>query len=274
MLKSTMKVFDYTDYRSFMFDALGGRKRTGDKMKLAKHLNCQPAHLSQVLKEKNNLSLEHALKATSFFGLSSHEADYFINLVQIGSAGSKELELHFIKKNETLLNEAVDIRKNLKSNSTELTPKQQAIYYSNRLYALVHVAVSLPSINTIKDLSDLLKVNLTELNSIVQFLMNTQIIKTDARGVLKTGPGHTFLSKTSPFLKTHHQNVRRHSSLKIEQDLTSNDIHYSAYYTLSKKDFEKIKVSFLEIIAENLKIVEPSDEEVICCNTIDFFEVK
>ena len=167
-----------------------------------------------------------------------------------------------------------DVKKNLDSKSKTLSKEDQALYYSNRLYALVHVAVSLSSINTIDNLEDLIKVNRDELNSIIQFLLEKNIIALDESNNYTTGSGHTFLDKSSPFLKTHHQNLRRHASLKVERNLKSNDLHYATYFTLAKKDFEKIKKNFLDLISENLKIVEPSEEETLCCNIIDFFEIK
>lgn len=269
-----MRVFDYNDYRTYLFEVLGGKKRTGAKQRLSEHLNCQPAHLSQILKEKNNLSLEHAFKANSFLGHSKHEADYFLNLVHIGNAGTKDLIDYYIEKNEIILKAASDVRGSLKSKSKALSKEDQAIYYSNRLYALIHVSVSLPHINTIDDLEGLLKTGRDELNEIIQFLLETNIIAVDQDGNYTTGSGHTFLDKSSPFLKTHHQNLRRHASLKVERNLKSNDLHYATYFTLSKKDFEKLKQNFLDLISDNLKLVEPSEEETLCCNIIDFFEVK
>lgn len=269
-----MSIFEYNDYRSYLFDSLGGDKRTGGRQRLAKHVGCQPAYISQVIKGKNNMSLEQGILVSVFFSHSEIESEYFLNLIQMNDSGSKKLQSFFKKRNEQILKTSKNIKDNLKSKSFELNKQDQSLYYSNRLYSLVHVAVSLPSIKSIEDLHLFLKADINELNDIIQFLIKVNIIKKNDNGELSTGPGHTFLTKESPFLKTHHQNLRRHASLKIELDLkNSDDLHYATYYTLSLKDFEKIKRNITEAISKNLEIVEPSKEEVLCCNVIDFFKV-
>jgi hypothetical protein len=52
-----------------------------------------------------------------------------------------------------------------------------------------------------------------------------------------------------------------------------DDIHYSVVYSLSKEDAENLKQKITNLIRANLDIVKASPEEVLYCNTIDFFEV-
>lgn len=268
-----MQVFDFTDYRKYLFFILGGDKRTGRRQSLAKFMNCQPAHLSQVLKFKNNLSLEHAHKANTFLGHNSLESDYFLNLVLVGNVGSYELKNYYLDKNQEIKSQALELGKNINSTRKVLSSEEQALYYSNEIYALIHVAVSLPNINNIEDLVRVLNYDIEEIQKALDFLRKVQIVIINEEGLLTTGPGHTFLDKNSPFLKNHHFNLRRSAEKRISQGIDVKNIHYATYYTLSKKDYEKIRKSFVEIIDANLKIVAPSEEEVLCCNVIDFFQI-
>lgn len=268
-----MQLFDFTEYRPYLFQALDGDKRTGKKQRLADHLGCQPAHLSQVLKGKNNLSVEFGLKTAVFLSLSEQESEYFLNLVHIGNSGTIDLKNFYLEKNLEIKKKALDLKKSLRAKSKELTPKEQAIYYSDSLYALIHVAVSLPTINSVDDLKGLLNLELKEIQRVLSFLKSMNIIEMDEAGHLSTGQGHTYLDKKSPFLKSHHFNLRRHAKEKISKGLSHESIHYATYFTLSKADFVVIRKKIIELIDENLKIVGPSEEEILCCHVIDFFEV-
>lgn len=268
-----MQVFETTDYRQYLFEALGGNKRTGKRQKLSEYLGCQSAHLSQVFSGKNNLSLEFALKTSVFLNLNDFESDYFINLVHIGNSGTLDLKNYYLQKNLEIKKNALDIKKSLKSKSTELSPINQATYYSDALYALIHVAVSLPHIKTASDLKSLLNIEFEEINRILNFLKSIDLIEVNSNGELTTGRSHTYLDKKSPLLKNHHFNLRRHAKEKISKGLVDHNIHYATYYTISKKDFEVIRKKIVELIDENIKIAQPSSEEILCCNVIDFFEI-
>jgi uncharacterized protein (TIGR02147 family) len=268
-----MQVFDFTDYRDYLFHSLGGDKRTGKRQKLAKFLDCQPAHLSQVLKFKNNLSLEFAHKANAFLGHSSLESEYFLNLVLIGNAGTLELKNYYQIKNSEIKIKALELGKNIKSERTVLNSEEQALYYSNEIYALIHVAVSLPTMNTIEDLVTHLKYDFEEVHKALDFLRKVKIVRLNDQDQLTTGVGHTFLDKNSPFLKSHHFNLRRTSEKRISQGIDANSLHYATYFTLSQEDYKKIHRAFMDIIDANLKTIAPSKEEVLCCNVIDFFKI-
>lgn len=269
-----MNIFNFSNYRSYLHECLGGAKRTGEKQKLSNFIGCQPALLSQILKGKNNLTLEAAIRVNTYLGHNPVESEYFLNLVHVGNSGTVELKQYYEGKNNEIIKQLSDLKKSAASESHELTQIEQATYYSNRLYALCHVAVSLPFVNSLNDLSELLQIPRTTLGGVVDFLIRTKIIEKDKSGCLTTGPGHTFIDKTSPFLVTHHQNIRRHGIEMIEKGISPSNIHYATYFTLSRKDFERLRKNFVELIANHLEIVAPSEEEVVCANIIDFFEVQ
>lgn len=87
-----MQVYEFKDYRKFLIQALGGEsKRTGQRGALAEHLGCQSAYLSQVLKGVANFNLEQAFKVNQFFGHDPQASEYFLNLVQLERAGTRQL---------------------------------------------------------------------------------------------------------------------------------------------------------------------------------------
>lgn len=51
------------------------------------------------------------------------------------------------------------------------------------------------------------------------------------------------------------------------------NLHFSSVYTMSEKDFIKIKEKLLENFQEVWNIVRPSNEEKLCTLNLDFFEL-
>lgn len=271
-----MKVFNYENYRAYLLDELGGaNKRNGEKRRLADHLQCQPSHITQVLAGRNNLSLEHAIRASTFFAHSSLETEYFLALVQLDSAGTKELREHLKKDCAEKLKKATNLEERIKSSTSKVSEmNQNSIYYSDKVYALVHVAVSLPQVNTINDLKALLNIDEIKISRALSFLKDQQIVATNNDGNLTTGPGHTFLNKSSIYINSHHQNLRRHASSTIDSQVSDENLHYSTYFTVSKEKYQKIRASITDLIANNLNEIDDSEPEVVACFVTDLFQVK
>jgi plasmid maintenance system antidote protein VapI len=267
-----MGVFSHKDYREYLAEELGEGKRNGQHQRLAEALNCQAAHLSQVLNGKNHLSIEHVFGVNRFFGHNEKESEYFLNIVQASRSGTKEAQEFFRKKAEAIREKSVKIEDRLTTAKRELSPEEQSVYYGDGLYARVHVASSLPSIKTAADIANVLEVDPAMVNKVVQFLVASGLV-TRKDGELSAGPGHTYLGPDSPHMKKHHLNLRLNAIYNIDKGFRSEDVHYATYYTMSKADAFKLKEKILELIDQNVKIVGPSKEEVMYCNIIDFFSI-
>ena len=268
-----MNVFQFSDYRAYLHKKLGEGQRNGLRQRLAELLNCQAAHLSQVLNGKNHLSIEHAFGVNTFFSHSEKESDYFLTIVQAGRAGTIEARDYFQKRAQKIKEQSLKVQDRISSKKRELSKEEQATYYGDGLYALVHVAASLPQLKTISDLSKYLNVEPDILGKIIEFLLQTGLI-TKKGEQFSTGPGHTHLGSDSPHIKKHHVNLRLNALHRIERGIKKTNLHYASYYSLSKQDAFSLKQKILNLIDENLKIIGPSKEETIYCNVIDFYEIS
>ncbi len=70
----------------------------GSRAKLAAHLNCKPATISQVLSGALDFNLEQALLVSEFIDHTHEEAQYFLLLVQHSRAGSEKIRSYFDSK--------------------------------------------------------------------------------------------------------------------------------------------------------------------------------
>lgn len=270
-MKGRNYIYDYQDYRQFLVDALGGKnKRTGQRGALARHLGCQTAYLSQVLSGSANLSLEQAYRVNQFLAHDSQASEFFLLLVQKERAGIHELKTYFADKIKEILNKRSDIKSRVSKNKT-ISETDQAHYYSQWYISAIHIALSIPQLQTVPALVKHFHLEEGIVRETLEFLTSTGLaVSTGNKFAI--GPSHIHLSKDSTFVKQLHANWRLHSIHLMEKRRDEN-LHYSVIYSLSKEDALKVRKQILDLIEQNMEVVKPSKEEVLYCNTIDFFEL-
>ncbi len=271
-MKGKNYIYDYRDYRAFLVDALGGKnKRTGQRGALARHLGCQTAYLSQVLSGTANFSLEQAYRVNQFFAHDPQAAEYFLLLVQKDRAGIHELKDYFQSKLNEISTKRTDIKTRVVKNKS-ISEQDQAFYYSHWYISAVHIALSIPQLQTAAALARHFHLEDGIVRETLDFLTgNGLAVFSGSKYAI--GPSHIHLPKDSKFIKQLHSNWRMQAIHSLEKR-REEDLHYSVTYSLSKEDVAKIRKQILDVIEQNMEVVRPSKEEVLYCHTIDFFEVK
>lgn len=265
-------VFDFRDYRIFLLKAFGDKsQRKGTKSRAAKFIGCHTTLISQILHGQVVPNLEQADKLNQFLEHDEEEGHYLILLVQKARAGTKSLELYFEKQIEQILKNRQILKKRV-GKTTSIAAEDELRYYSAWQYAAVHVALSIPALGTIENISKSLKIPSLQVKSILDFLLKTQLAVNE-RQKYAIGPKHMHLGVDSPQIQNHHINWRVRAIQSIDMD-EKNKLHYSSAITLSKSDVEKIK----EILIENLKglnkVIRDSKEEEVYALNFDFFNLS
>ncbi|MDO9181861.1 MAG: DUF4423 domain-containing protein, partial [Bacteriovorax sp.] len=153
----------------------------------------------------------------------------------------------------------------------ELDVVTQAKYYSRWYYAAIHVLVTIPGKKSKESISSYLGLEMVTVNEAIEFLESCGLV-TNTNAGYETGMTKVFLKGDSPFIVQHHHNWR----LSAMNDIISpkkENLHFSSVYTLSEKDFVKIREQLLENIQQVWSIVQPSKEEKLCALNLDFFEL-
>ena len=265
-------LFEYRDYKSYLSAALGGRgHRNGGRSKLSQHLDCQTAHVSQVLNGHTHFSTEQAFKVNSFLGHDREESHFFLLLVQLSRAGTPDLRQYYDQQIHEIL-ERRTLIKNRVSATTTVPAGDQARYYSSWLYAAVHMGLSVPELQTKESLAKYFNLPLAVVAETLEFLMSVGLAESRG-GRFVIGPSHVHLGNDADNINKHHTNWRVQALESLDRK-DPNDLHYSVVFSLSRADSAKIKDRIIELIKSNLKEVAPSKEEVLFCTGIDFFEIK
>lgn len=270
-----LEIYQFSTYKDYLSFKLGpdGMGR-GAKTQLADFLPCQSGFISQVLNGDAQFSLEHAIRIAKFLSLPPKEEEYFMLLVHFEKAGSPELQDYY----KTLIGKRRKDKETIRGRiNAEDGPslEDQAKYYSNWVYAAVHMASLIPEINTIHDIANRLRVEIAVVNEAVDFLEKAQILK-KVDGRLRSGKVRIHLDKASYLINKHHANWRVEALKAIDQNKQHNkqrNLHYSSVFAMSRDDFEKIRTMVLDHISSTEEVLRPSPEEDLFVMNIDFFRL-
>lgn len=264
-------LYQVSDYRNYLRQRLGkSNERTGRKTQFANIIGCQASYLTQILNENANLSLEQAERANAYLEHNTKEAHLFLLLVQKERAGTKNLKAYFQRQIEQVKQENLEIKNRLGS-AHELSTEQKSIYYSSWLFGFVHMALTIPSLQSVQEIAKAsglrpqkIKVALEQLEDMGIILKNG-----DTYQVTKMA---TRLHRESPEIIKHHSNLRQQAIESLERE-EKDDLHYSAFVSLSQSDVQKIKEILLQSIQNALDVVRSSKSEKIFAVSVDFFDM-
>ena len=122
-------------------------------------------------------------------------------------------------------------------------------------------------------LQDYLGLKPEVVSRVLEFLVDNGLISYD-KGKYSMGQTNIHLGKDSTNIHKHHSNWRTRSLQSLDNLQDTNDLHYTVAGSMSRTTALELKERFIQLIQENLKTISTSKEEVLYCNTIDFFEVK
>ncbi|WP_413291012.1 TIGR02147 family protein [Bdellovibrio sp. HCB337] len=265
-------LFEYKAYKDYLISLVGPRdQRSGHRAAMAKALTCQPTYISQVLYGHAHLSLEQGELLSEHLGHTSDEKQFFLMLIQKDRAGTKRLERFFQEQMAEILRKRLVLTERLGA-KTVLPENQQAIYYSSWQYAAVHVAITIPELQTFTALCEHLRISKSRLTTILEFLCSSGLAKQEGTRFI-TGDVQLRLGNTSPNIIKHHTNWRQQAIESLERE-TLQDLHYSGVVSLSEEDAIKIKDETMKFIQETIKTIKTSKEEKLFCLNLDFFDVK
>jgi uncharacterized protein (TIGR02147 family) len=265
-------LFEFNGYKPYLRQVLGsGKRRSGHRSKLALFLSCQTAHVSQVLNGGTHFSVEQAYRINAFLSHGREESHFFFLLVNFDRAGSKDLQEYYqaqideIRRRRSVIKNRVD--------STHTVPHEhQTRYYSSWHYLAIHMALSIPELQSRDQLAAYFHLPLSVIVEAVDFLLSIGLAELrDGRYVI--GPSHIHLGHDTSDINKHHMNWRVQAMDSLIR-VSPSDLHYSVVFSLSAKDAAKLKERLIATIKANLEDVNPSKEEVLFCSSIDFFEVK
>ncbi len=267
-------IFEFKNYKAYLKYVESGRpkKGRGFRAELARWANCQTAYISQVLNSGANFSLEQAQAINRLLLHNKDESRFFILLVEFARAGTTELRGHFLE----LMNEYIQRQLNLKERfkiKDALSLENQTQYYSDWTYAAIHIAVTIPTLGSEEALAEFFKLPKIKVQKALKFLMSTGLVAQIQPNQFVIGNARIHLGQNSALISKHHTNWRLQAMNSFDRE-SEDDLHYTSVVSLSQEDALEIKSRLVKEIDAFNSIVQESEEETMCCLTLDFFDLE
>ena len=104
------------------------------------------------------------------------------------------------------------------------------------------------SINTKEDIADYLNVSLKSVKETLDFLLKVGLVAKDKDDNFKIGQTKTHIKRDHPLVSRHHTNWRL-KTIKQLEDVSKEELVFTAPLSISKKDFQThIGISLFKLI--------------------------
>lgn len=266
------QAFEFSDYRKYL-QSLSSfwRQNGGRQTEFAKAMRCQPAYLSQVLKEKAHLTEDQVLLLAEFLALKGDDTEYFLNLLRLAKAATPSLKNYLENTRLALLERLRELDGRLASKKERVDPSLLPYYSSDWLPAAIHIATSCKDLQDVESIAKRFMVAESmvkkHLEKLQQFGL---VVKRKDKWIYKNGSLH--ISKDSLYDNIF-QVSRRLLALDSLKKRTERDVHYSVTYATDASTQQKLKKKIINFIESLHQEVEPSPAHDVYSMTIDLFRV-
>lgn len=263
-------IFEYKNYKQYILDWMerAPMQGRGQRKLLAEAIGCQTPFITHVLAGDYHFSPEQAEACARYLELNDADTEFFILLVLKQRASTKGLENFYAKQisKQCEQNAILKKRTNIKES---MTVEDQMIYYSSWHYCAIHMALLIPELQQIQNLTKYFNLPTARILSVLQFLEEHQLV--EKRGPLfKVKKNMLHLESDSPFLTQHHSHWR----LKAIDSIQSGSLerlHYSGVMSLSEADYEWVREKLALLLEEVVERLGPSKDEKLAAFCFDLF---
>lgn len=263
-----MNLFEYSSYKTYLHELVAN---TDFKVSsLAEMAGCNRSYFSQMLNGKAQLTTDHIVNLGEGLEFSELEKEYFITLGLMERSSLIETKAILEKKLNHIRQKSLVLSKKIKSeaNSFELTDEMKGEYYSSWLYGQIHILTSIEDFQTVETLAAKLNIKANLVKKILNRLREMQlVIKKDLRYIHQSKNLH--IPHQSPHNVVNHLNWRMRAIQKVYEE---NGIHYTATFSIAKKDIAVLKSQLLEFIKKQRETIGKSGSEEVYCFNCDLFE--
>lgn len=266
-------IFEFNDYKHYVNTWLEQQPKGGRGLlsQIAKELGIHTTLLSHTLRGEKHLNSEQGILLAEYMGLSEAETHFLLLLIQRDRAGNTKLQQKYQKDILQIRADSKDVSKRVLTH-TQLTETQKAQFYSSWLYSAIRQLSSIPHYQSRAKLGSAFDIKKEEFNTALKFLLETELcVEKDNR--IDIGPANTHIEATSPFVFLHHKNWRI-KALEKHNNLSADELMYSAPFTISEEDFAYVREELVRFIQSLIKTVGKTKNERLACFNADLFFVK
>ena len=234
---------------------------------MADFMGVHPTFVSQVLAGNKDFSMEQSFAVAEYLELTQSERKFFFLLVQKDRAGSKKLKDYFSAEIEEFKKSLLLVTSQLREHHS-LTDEERAVFYSSWLYSAVRLCCSIAPGKSVEEICDYFGIGRKKAMKILDFLLEKNLLAV-SKGTYTLGAQHTHLPADSPFIIRHHMNWRT-KALQRHENVSNEEIAFTAPMSISKGDFHLIREKILDCIKESIDVAKKSEAEDVAFLNIDW----
>lgn len=273
-----MNITDFSGYRHFVLTWLSSQPNRGHGMKsqMADYLRCKLAYVSRVLSGQVHFTPEQALRLAHFMKLTPLETKYFRLMVDCERASSEELR-------KEIFDEMNAFKKNIHSQDQKeglqqivFTESQQSEYYASWHVSAIHMALTIPGLNSCEKLARDLSIPLNKVQQVLDSLTACHLIEAyEAGGATKYRVLHDRIhGDPAASNANHHLCNWRQKAIENIHCKQKDDYHYSAVVSLSSEDYESIRQILRKAVKTSVDINKTSEPKHLAALNIDWFKLN
>jgi uncharacterized protein (TIGR02147 family) len=266
-----VNIFDFDSYREYL-QAYVKRQETrwGVLTQLAKAADCHRPYLTKVLDGDAHLTSSHLYSLAKFWNFTDAQNEYLLRLLEIEKATQPNYRKYLIQKNHDLKRREQKLDRVVTRQTLQPEAKDM-IYHSSWIWSAIHVATSIPALQTSQAIAGRLNLPLTQVESVLSTLQEWGSVKYE-RNRWKFAANEHHVPGDSPLATFHHSNWRS-QAITNSQRQDPESLHYTVVQSVSREDYQRIRQILREAIQKTAKIAGPSAEETIFSFSCDLFEI-
>jgi len=266
-----MSIFQKSHYTDILKENL--RKNAhirGYQSRLAEAAGVHNSYISRVVNEQVHLTPDQAALLSSFWKFTLDETDYFIALVNLARAGSKELKAVLKRQIDDLKKKNSDMTHRY-ANAQMLEASGQGLYYSAWYYSAIHFLLMIPGYQTVEAVAKRLSLPVALTAASLQTLEILGLVHQEGKK-WKVVVSNIHLTNNSPWAPIYHSCFRQKVAVKIHER-SELDMHYTGLHTMTEKDFLTVRALLQDTMERVRTLALPAAEEELYCVSLDWFKM-
>lgn len=260
---------NYTEWIEYKIQENSGVRAY--RTQLARAARVHPSYFSRALRGVVHLNPDQGLGLSQYWGLSANEQEYFLTLIHLARASSREYHAMLNAQLEKCRSAAQKLSSRF--DKVELqSPERFRVYYSSWYFAAIHMALTIRKLRTPETIAAALKMEPSLVSKSLHSLRELGFV-IQSEGEWKSVKSDLHLDPTEFYGRVQHVNWRLKATQKIQESENARNLHYTGIHTLSEDDFVRLRLRIINFLQEIRHEIEPSPEEKLVAFSLDWFEV-
>lgn len=267
-----MNLFEFQSYRSVLAEKIKENESIyGYQTLLAKEARCHRSYLSQVLSGKSHFTGDQLHALGRHWVMSGEEIVYLLDLLNLEKAATLELQRFYREKLSIQRKKMTSISSRIKKKSA--SENQLYLFHSSWIHLAVYTLMFIPRYQTREAVAEYFETSLRRIQPVLDRLLKEGLLKKNRQNYVPVSLD-IHLAKNSPFLPSYLRSWRDRA-VESARSNHDTDTHYTALYTMSKKDSDQFLERCLQLIEESRKTaIQSQDESELVCLNLDWFRVQ